>query len=239
VVQGNVLTVTALAAPGYLFTGWTFDANVSYDPADVNSATTTVELLGSTTLAASFTPCTLTVTAWTSTTWVYQNTPVTTEYRHVITLAVSATDTWGNDAYTAAVSQTGSGLVRPSTTFVDLNGNGSVTDTTSFAFTSTSGTLYLVGSTRTDGVSNTGSCTVTVSVSGDVGGTATASVTIMVRQLGDILGNQSIGVADRTALNAGIAESSEDPVYDLLGNQSLGVADRTLLNTIIANGTVD
>jgi alpha-tubulin suppressor-like RCC1 family protein len=197
----------------------------------------------------------LLVTTSTPSDWVYQNTPQSTRDRHYLTLTTSVTaDTWGgNTSYTATVSLSGSGLVRPSATFVNSSGGGAVTPTTSFAFAAgTTGTLYLVGGRVQGGgvvgsaanLAVTGNCTVTVSVAGNSSGAshpATASVIINVSVLGDIDDSGRVDGADlatdlsilnKVLNNTGISPQTNAD-GDLSGDSEVTAADRVILYRII------
>jgi hypothetical protein len=192
------------------------------------------------TLTANFTQATLAVTAATSTTWVYQNTPLTTLDRHVVALTVSVTqDTWGNHSYTMTVSQAGPGVITP--TAVWTSGTP-VTPALSATWSGLTG--YLVGGRVQGGgvvgsaanLAVTGSCTVTVTVVGDVSGPAnpgTAGVTVTVRPLGNITGDDTdLALLDQRLNN--LYAGSLDPAYfDLTGDGYVTTADRVLLNLVL------
>jgi len=233
-----VVGITASANPGYSFTGWNYTGCTLVNP---TASATTMTVQDNWTLAADFTQETLTMAAATPANWVYQNTPGTTMDRHSLPLAITImADTWGNSFYTATITQSGSGLVRPSSTFVDRAGGGAITDTASLTFTGSAAMLYLVGGRRSDGVSGTGSCTVTISVVGEQSGTAnpaTATVTIIVRPLGDITGGGRADRAGLTILNNRLIANDiwpqTDAECDLSGDGGVTVADRVLLNLIL------
>ena len=244
---GTQISVTASANPGYLFTGWT-SSGCSLSNSAVTSTTLTV--LGNWTLTAHFTSETFTVALATSTTRVYQNTPVTTKDRHVVALTVSATDTWGNTTYTATLTQTGPGMVTPtqtwtSGTLVPPTGNAPVVWTSPATPTGLSG--WLVGgrvSGTVTGAANlgvlTGSCTVTVTVIGNQSGLsnpAAATVMITVRPLGDINNNGQVDNMDLAILNARLnafaIAPQTDTDCDLSGDGSVTAADRVRLNLIL------
>jgi uncharacterized repeat protein (TIGR02543 family) len=243
---GSTATVTATAQTGYQLAGWVVTGGTVAP--STSPATLTVQ--GDVALSASFTQETFTVTATTLSNWVYQNTPVTTIDRHYLALTTHVTaNTWGNTRYTATVWQSGPGVVRPSTTIVNSSGVGSVTDATSFGFTGTSGTWYLVGGRvlgggvvgSTANLAVTGSCTVAVSVVGDVSGPAnpaTASVTLFVRRLGDVDGNAKVQAADKNDITqkiAGTPVAGVDPAaYDIDGNNKIQAADKNIITNIIA-----
>jgi uncharacterized repeat protein (TIGR02543 family) len=241
-------TITAAASSGYTFVGWVVTGNGSVAPSlTASQATLTVQ--GDVTLTASFRVTgTLHVVAVTPSAWVYQNTPTTTKDRHYLTLSMSVTDTLGvgNTSYVAAISLSGTGVVRPSSTFVATNGSGSVTPVTSVTLTGTTGKVYLVGGRVQGGglvasaanVAVTGSCTVTLNVTGNVSGAATTSVTIFVRRLGDVNGNKSVQGNDATEIYkkvAGTPTLTIDPAgFDVDGNGSAQGNDATLIYRIVA-----
>jgi alpha-tubulin suppressor-like RCC1 family protein/subtilisin family serine protease len=235
---GDVVRVTASANPGYAFAGWSCAGCTLVSP---TASQTTLTVLGNWTLTADFNQETLTIAASTPSNWVYQNTPATTKDRHCLPLAITITaDTWGNSFYTAAITQSGPGLVRPSTTFVDPAGCGVVTDTASLSFTGSTAVLYLVGGRRSDGVTGAGSCTVTICVTGDQSGLsnpATTSVTITVRPLGDITGAGRADQTDLTILNNRLKAFNIAPQTNadcaLTGDGHVTTADRVLLNRIL------
>ena len=219
--SGAAVTIAAAPAPGYAFTGWNVAGGT------IAGATLTVQ--GNVTLSANFAAETLTVTAQTSTTWVYQNTPVLTADRHALALTVNVTnDTWNNTNYTVTVTQTGPGVVTPTPTWTS---GTAVTPTTSATWGGLTG--YLLGG-RVDGPVNspanlalTGNCTVTVTVVGDVSGPenpATATATVDVVALGDITNAGQVGMTAQMELvgwlNGGLGTSKTlDPeVYDLDGS---------------------
>ncbi len=173
---------------------------------------------------------TLSITAFTSTAWVYQNTPNLTQYRHWRPLTVNVTsNTYGNTSYTLTLSQSGPGAV-------------TVMTTPKYGFTGPTMVLPLVGGPRqSDFVTGTGSCTIQVTVSGNVGGQAQVSVPFAVRRLGDINADGLVTAADRDALNArlnGLPTGLADDAFDLIGEGSVTAADRVVLNKIL-NGLLN
>jgi uncharacterized repeat protein (TIGR02543 family) len=248
---GATATITALPAAGYLFTGWNFSGG----SLSGNTGTDTLTVDGNVTLTANFTAETFTVTAATSTTWVYQNTPVVTTDRNAVALTISMTDTWGNNTYTATLTQTGPGVVTPtqdwdSGTTVPPTGTDPVVFVCPATPTGLSG--YLVGGrvqgggvvTSTENYAVTGLCTVTVTVVGDVSGAAnpaTAMVTVLVRPLGDINGDGSVTTADRNLLGGKLHGDTStsvtglDPeVWNLNGSDANGTVSTAQIN--ILNG---
>jgi uncharacterized repeat protein (TIGR02543 family) len=238
-VYGQVITATETASAGYAFAGWSVTGPSTLSSS--SAVTTSLTVYDSFTLTANFRQETFSVTALTSTTWVYQNTPLSTQDRHVLALTVSVMqDTWGNSGYTTTVTQSGSGVVTPVASWTS---GTTVTPTLSASWAGLSG--YLVGG-RVNGVVNgaanlalTGSCLVTVSVVGNVSGPtnpATATVTIVVRPLGDIDGSGQLGGQDLTILNTrlnglGIAPQT-DADCDLSGDGRVTTADRVILYII-------
>jgi len=79
----------------------------------------------------------------------------------------------------------------------------------------------------------TGSCTVHVVVTGDIGGSASADVTILVRPLGDLDGSGQVDQTDLAILNACLNAFDLSPRTDLSGDGVVTTADRVLLNKII------
>jgi hypothetical protein len=182
---------------------------------------------------------TLSVTLQTSTPWVYQNTPATTQDRHVIALTASVTqDTCGNSAYTTMVTQSGPGVVTPTPVWTS---GTMVPPTLSASWTGLTG--YLVGGrvnelvTSVGNMALTGSCTVHVVVTGNVGGSASADVTITVRPLGDIAGSGQVVPNDLAMLNASLNAFDITPYTDddcdLSGDGCVTTADRVLLNLVL------
>lgn len=238
---GTQITASAAANPGYMFTGWTA-TGVSLSSSTALSTTLTV--LGNFTLTANFIAATLTASATLDNTWVYQNTPVTTLNRQCRTMTITIPqDTWPDQSYTVLVSASGSGVVIPSLTFVDSSGSGSVTPTSSFVFTGSSATLYLVGGLRqADGLTGTGSCTVTIQVTGDVSGAANATTVqavLTVRSLGDITGDGTVTAADRVQLmqwfNGVPTPDQAAANFDLDGDGTVTTNDLAILNTLLNN----
>ena len=236
-LYGQVITATASAHAGYFFAGWSVTGSSTLS----NSAaiSTSLTVYDNFTLTASFTQGTLTISAWTSTTWVYQNTSVTTRDRHVVALTVSVTaDNWGNSAYTTTVTQSGSGVVTPTAVWT---AGTLVTPTASGSWSGLTG--YLVGGrvngavTSAGNLALTGSCTVHVVVTGNVGGSASADVTILVRPLGDIAGlaqvnSSGLTILDKRLNDFGIAPQT-DADCDLSGDGHVTAVDRVLLNLIL------
>jgi hypothetical protein len=206
------------------------------------------------TLSANFTAETLDLTVTTPSTWLYQNTPGTTFDRHVLPLTINVTtDTWSNATFSVTAAQTGPGVVVPSLTFVASNGTGAVTPTSNFVFTGSSAKFYLVGGRVLNGLVNssgnvalTGSCTVTVTVVGDVSGPgnlATASVTVFVRKLGDVDGNGKIQIGDENYITqyiaTGAAPAGIDPAaLDVVGNGKIQIADENVITWAIAGQVI-
>jgi hypothetical protein len=234
------LTATASANKGYMFMGWTASGCSLSNSAAVS---TTLTVLGNWTLTANFAAATLTASATLDNEWVYQNTASTTQDRQSRTLTISVPqDSWPDQTFTVTVSQDGSGVVVPSQTFVDSTGSGAVTPTSSFTFTVSSATLYLVGGRRTDGVTGTGVCTVTIQVYGDVSqaaNAATAQVALVVRPLGDINNDGSATTADRVQLmmrfNGLPTPNQTDADFDLDGDGAVTANDLTILNAMLNN----
>jgi len=188
---------------------------------------------------------TMSVAAYTSTTWVYQNTPVTTLDRHAVALTVSVADTWGNSTYTVSLDQTGPGVVTPTQSWVygrtvTPTGNAEVVWTVSAGSTFSGGLVGGRVSGPVNGAANlalTGSSTVTVKVAGNVGGTASATVKITVRPLGGLDSSGPAGANDRTILNKCLNDLAiapqTDSDCDLTGDLDVTTADRVLLNKIV------
>ena len=53
---GANIDILALPASGFAFSDWTFDGGVGYNPADLTSISTTVVVIGNTTITANFAP---------------------------------------------------------------------------------------------------------------------------------------------------------------------------------------
>jgi len=199
---------------------------------------------------------TLSITAYTSTTWVYQNTPVTTQDRHQISLTVSATDTWPNNTYTVTIAQTGPGVVTPTRTWIA----GTTLTPTGLAPVvwtvpaSTTFSGYLVGG-RVSGTVNgapniklTGSCALTITVQGDQSGPAnlaTAQATITVRPLGAISGGSTVSPTnDKKWLNGRLNgqapyTSYDSNIYNLDGHSgATSPNQKTKVLNLVLNGTI-
>jgi hypothetical protein len=252
-LYGEVITATASAQAGYLFDGWSVTGPSTLS--DSSAASTSLTVYDNFTLTASFTQETFTVTAATSTTWVYQNTPSVTMDRHALTLTISATDTWGNHSYTVTVTQTGPGVVTPTQTQTNSSTSVLVTPTMSLTWTQAAAdsmTCYLVGG-RADGWVNsvanlnlTGSCTVTVTVVGDVSrsSSATATVTIYVRPLGDLLNAGPINSLDVNEFvnwldgHRGDTSTLDPEVFDIDGSGQTVSSLQLNLLILMLNGHV-
>jgi len=124
----------------------------------------------------------LAVSAQLDVTWVYQNTPVITQDRHMVTLAISVDDDpYGNSQYTTQVSK--------------VSGPGDVT----CQATADPGVWQILGSRRGEGLA--GEVTLEILVAGvDVGGEGAATRALTVRLLGDVDGNGGAEPGDVTAL---------------------------------------
>jgi probable HAF family extracellular repeat protein len=186
----------------------------------------------------------LKVSALASAGWVYQNSPVTTNDGHVVALTVSVTqDTWGNNTYITMVWQTGLGVVTPTAAWTS---GTTVTPALSSSWAGLSG--YLVGGrvngqvTGATNLSQTGICVVHVLVTGNVGGSAYAEATILVRPLGDINGDGQVDQNDLAVLtnrlNGFAIAPQTDADCDLSGDGAVTTADRVLLNLILNGVTV-
>jgi hypothetical protein len=229
---GQVIAISETPAGGYTFVGWTVtdDSDADWTSQSLTSSTAagtnlTIPDMGSTppggpvpdmnlTVTANYTSGvtgTLSVTAATSTTWVYQNTPSTTYDRHSVALNINVTDTWGNSNYTVTVTQTGPGVVTPTQTFTSSATLVLVPPTGSAPVSwavPAAGNLsgYLVGGrtvgwvNSTANLNETGNCTVTVTVLGDKSGltnpAVSAPLTLLVRPLGDVLNEGPINSLD-------------------------------------------
>jgi uncharacterized repeat protein (TIGR02543 family) len=236
---GTQLTATAAANPGFMFTGWTCSG------CSLSSSTalsTTLTVLANFTLTANFIAATLTVSAALDNSWVYQNTAVTTSYRQCRTMTITIPqDTWPDQSFTVAISQSGLGVVIPSLTFVNSGGNGAVTPTSSFVFTGSSAVLYLVGGPRqADGVTGAGPCTVTLQVTGNISAgpnATTAAVLLTVRPLGDITGDGAVTTADRVQLrkwfNLLPTPNQMAADFDLDGDGAVTANDLAILNSLL------
>jgi hypothetical protein len=202
---------------------------------------------------------TLTVTAASSSSWVYQNTPLATLDRHALTLAVNVTkDTWNNHNYTVTVTQTGPGVVTPTPTWTR---GTTVAPALTATWTVSAGSSlngYLVGGRVQGGgivegdanLAVTGDCTVTVTVVGDVSGPqnqATATVPIVVSPLGDIDGDGSVTMIDKVLMNAKLhgltlaaAAGFDAEAWDLDGSGgAVSQTDMTILNLVLNGGLVN
>ena len=191
------------------------------------------------TLTANFTRgAMLSITATMPSKWVYQNTPGTTLDRHVLALTVSVTqDLWGNSAYITTVTQSGPGVVTPTASWTS---GTTVTPAASAWWAGLSG--YLVGGrvsgtvTSPGNLALTGSCTVHVVVTGNVGGSASTDVTITVRPLGDITGDLLVNGTDRSYLQGklnGLSPPADPLAFDLDGDGSVTTADQVLLYRVL------
>ena len=239
---GQVITVSASALGYYVFGGWDVTGASVLD--DWTAATTSLTVYEDFDLTAYFLAPTLTVEATLDNTWVYQNTAVTTQDRQCRIMTITMPqDSWPDNYYTVAITQSGAGVVVPSLTFVASNGTGFLTPTSSFTFTGSSATLYLVGSRRqADGVTGTGVCTVTIQVSGDVSqaaNSATAQVVLTVRPLGDINSDGAVTTADRVQMRMwfnGLPTPNQSAAdFDLDGDRVVMANDLAILNALLNN----
>jgi hypothetical protein len=237
-----VITATETASNGYVFSGWSVTGSVALSSS--SAATTSLTVYGNFILTAEFSAATLTVSATLDNTWVYQNTPVTTMNRLCRTLSITVPqDSWPDQNFTVQISQSGSGVVIPSLTFVAPGGSGSFTATSSFVFSGSSAALYLVGGPRqADGVTGTGSCTVTLQVYGDQSGAAnavTVQAALTVRCLGDTADVGFVTSADRVQLMKwinGLPTANQTLAnFDLDGDGAVTANDLVVLNTILNN----
>lgn len=226
---GSQLTATAAANPGFIFTGWT----VSGGSLTSSSAlTTTLTVLDNFTLTANFSAATLTVSATLDNSWVYQNAPLTTRNRLCRTLTITVSqDSWPDQNFTVQVSTAGAGALLP---------------TSSFVFTGSAAALYLFGGPRqADGVTGTGSCVVTLLVTGDQSGPLNAfpvQTTLMVRRLGDAIGDGTVTPADRVQLmkwlNSVPTPNQTLANFDFDGDGAVTLNDLAILNTLLNNLSV-
>lgn len=240
---GTPVQIVATPSFGYVFAGWFVNSGTLLN---YLAPTTTLDVTGGCVLTASFVPATLSVTASASANWVYQNTPVTTADRHQVALTLSVTDTWGNHSYTVTVVQDGAaGVVTPtaswsSGTLVTPTGSSPVVWTVSAAAEISA---WLVGGRRqSDGYADTGPCTVTIQLVGDVTpaqNVASAQLVLTVCPLGDINGDGDLTTADRVQLrqylNGLPAPGLTAANFRLDGDAAVTAADLALLNSILNN----
>jgi hypothetical protein len=230
----QVITATASAQPGYYFAGWSVTGSSTLW--SLSALTTTLTVYDNFELTANFNPDTLTASASLNNTWVYQNQATATFDRQALALTLTVQDYWPDTAYTVVVTQSGSGLVVPSLTV----GTGGVTPCSSFVFSGSAATIYLVGGpVQADGVTGTGSCTVTVQVTGNASGQPTTSTqaTLTVRRLGDTTGNRTVTTADRVRLRKWLnglpTPNLTAANFDLDGDGAVTANDLTLLNDLL------
>ncbi len=149
--------------------------------------------------------------------WVYQNTPQSTAWRHKCVLAITiVNDPNGNLTYSSFVTQnvmsTGKVIIQPTANplvWDILGGDATVPDPI-------------------------GSVTLNVLVVGnEVGGLDTTTVTLNVRQLGDIDGNGFVNLIDKVNFNKrlnGMVTPYPDRCYDLTGDTFVNVLDKVIMN---------
>jgi hypothetical protein len=133
------------------------------------------------------------------------------------------TDSSGQNAsYVLTLSQSGAGVV-------------TLTPTCSFTGSQTVATI-IGGLRQADGVTGTGSCTILIQVSGNVGGQASTTVTLTVYRLGDVNQDGAVTAADLNSLNLRLdglpTGGLPDANFDLTGDGSVTAADRVLLNLV-------
>ena len=234
---GTVVQLQASPGFSYNFAGWTASGGIALTPGTTQTA---LLVTGNATMTANvtFVP-TLTITAGTSRNWVYQNAPVSTRDRQVVTVTASVTgDTCGNSGYTMTVTQSGPGVVTPTGGWTK---GTLVTPTLNASWGGLAG--YLVGGrvnglvTSVGNLAATGLCKVHVVVTGNVGGSASADVTIVVSPLGDIDDTGQLGANDlailNNRLNALPIAPQTDADGDLSGDGVVTTADRVLLKKIL------
>ena len=161
----------------------------------------------------------LTVSAQLDVDWVYQNTPLTTQDRHMATLTISVdADPNGNSQYTTLVTK--------------LSGPGDVT----CQATGDPLVWEIVGSRRGEG--STGEVTLEVLVTGlDVGGEGSTTRILTVRLLGDVDGNGAPEPGDVqlliNKLNGIPTPGYDDRAFDLDANGGAEPGDVQVLMNIL------
>lgn len=151
-------------------------------------------------------------------TWTYENTPISTGGNNHILLTITIdADTYGNSAYDVTVEQVdGAGTILPTPTADPL-------------------VWQLAGGWRDQ--ASRGPVTVRVTVTGqDAGGEAQMTLELVVRPLGDVNGDDSVGGEDKQALNSrlnGADTGYDDRAFDFNGDGSVGGADKTIMNNVL------
>jgi parallel beta-helix repeat protein len=150
-------------------------------------------------------------------TWVYQNTPVTTQDRHKIVATVSAFGDYnGNTSYSVVVSKaSGPGDVTPQATANPMVWN-------------------LLGGRR--GVGGLGAANMQFYVAGNVGGAGVATTTVNVLPLGDMDGNGLVNAMDKLQMNKrlnSVPTGLPERAFDLDGDGLVNAMDKLQMNRIL------
>lgn len=154
-----------------------------------------------------------------SETFVYQNTPVTTEDRNAVTVTIEVLDDLnGNLGYTTWVTVAeGPGEVAAEPTADPM--------------------VWRIAGGR-DGQAAVGPVTLAVFVGGDdFGGEGMVELSLDVRYLCDITGDNSVGGEDKLLLNARLngwpLRNLPEAAYDFNGDNSIGGEDKSMMNNVL------
>ena len=205
----------------YYHTGQDFSGGPAGAAYDYAFATDVVRATAATLAeAAEILPEAIVATAATDRGWVYQNTPVVTQDRHMVTLTISVDDDPnGNTAYEATVT-------------VDPASAGSV------IVEPTANPLLWLIKGGISGVDPVGDVTLNVTVTGiDQGGEGETSAVVTVRQLGDVDGNGAAEPGDISllimALNGSPPTGYDDHAFDLDANGGAEPGDVQILINVL------
>jgi len=155
--------------------------------------------------------------------WVYQNTPVTTLDRHHCVLTVTITqEARAGESYAAGFTENGG----PLTNFtVQTTANPLVWNLVGGRVGSSTPSAPAL---RTIGVTLTGS---------QSGKSASASVQVALRLLGDIDGNGLVGLTDKVQMNKKLNGLDTAPYtdrnFDLTGDGAVGLTDKVQINRVL------
>jgi hypothetical protein len=213
--SGTVVPISAAVPEGWQFRQWTGDvATVG----DVYSAETTITVWSNCTVTAALVGP-LGIVVQTDWDWTYQNTPLTTQWRHACVLTiVVASDPNGNTSYGVAVTRNPSSV-------------GQV------AIESTSNPLVWLVTGGQESVDPPGAVTLDVVVTGlEQGGQGSGAAQITVRLLGDIDASGEVDGDDKAEMNRFLNSLSAfypERAYDLSGDGSADGDDKALLNRIL------
>ncbi len=214
--EGTVVQIAANVPEKYQFVAWTGDIDTV---ADTQAAETSITMTANCTVTATFEKIIypLPVELLTDSDFVYQNTPQTTQDRHLVVLRIQMGDDLNdNTGYEITVEQTaGEGEVQVVATEDPM-------------------VWHLVGSRR--GVGSIGQAVVTVQIAGNVAGESSEEVAVDVRLLGDIRPSGAVNAIDKALLIKhlnNIETGLPARAFDLNGNGFVEPTDKALMNALL------